>query len=223
MCHLCYLGHAPLTAVQLLWVNMIMDTLGALALATEPPQDELMERTPVGREGSFISGAMWRNIAGQSLYQFIVIWYLQTEGEDLFQLSGPGADLTLNTLIFNSFIFCQVWLRYPPRLFFPFDVVSRLIRVFLSQIFNEISSREMEKIDVLTGLLKNYVFVGVISCTVVFQIIIVEFLGDFASTTPLDPSQWLVCVLFGFLGMPIAAAVKLIPVGSKETQAPRQG
>ncbi|GJW57211.1 calcium-transporting ATPase 1-like protein, partial [Tanacetum coccineum] len=37
---------APLTAVQLLWVNMIMDTLGALALATEPPTDELMERTP---------------------------------------------------------------------------------------------------------------------------------------------------------------------------------
>ncbi|CAA6657525.1 unnamed protein product [Spirodela intermedia] len=193
----CLTGHAPLTAVQLLWVNMIMDTLGALALATEPPQDELMKRTPLGREGSFISSAMWRNIAGQSLYQFIVICYLQTEGKDLFQLSGPDADLTLNTLIFNAFIFCQ--------------------------IFNEISSREMEKIDVLTGLLNNYVFVGVVSCTVAFQIIIVEFLGDFAGTTPLDLSQWLVCVLIGFLGMPIAAAVKLIPVGSKETQPPRQG
>ncbi|CAA7393597.1 unnamed protein product [Spirodela intermedia] len=193
----CLTGHAPLTAVQLLWVNMIMDTLGALALATEPPQDELMKRTPLGREGNFISSAMWRNIVGQSLYQFIVICYLQTEGKDLFQLSGPDADLTLNTLIFNAFIFCQ--------------------------IFNEISSREMEKIDVLTGLLNNYVFVGVVSCTVAFQIIIVEFLGDFAGTTPLDLSQWLVCVLIGFLGMPIAAAVKLIPVGSKETQPPRQG
>jgi Ca2+-transporting ATPase len=45
----CSTGHVPLTAVQLLWVNLIMDTLGALALATEPPTDELMDRTPVGR------------------------------------------------------------------------------------------------------------------------------------------------------------------------------
>ena len=55
---------------------MIMDTLGALALATEPPKDDLMERTPVGRKGNFISNVMWRNILGQSFYQFLVIWYL---------------------------------------------------------------------------------------------------------------------------------------------------
>ncbi|XP_078430340.1 autoinhibited Ca2+-ATPase 1 [Wolffia australiana] len=181
----CLTGEAPLTAVQLLWVNMIMDTLGALALATEPPRDELLKRAPVGRNGSFISNAMWRNIAGQSLYQFIVIWFLQAEGKELFQLSGPHADLTLNTLIFNTFIFCQ--------------------------IFNEVSSRDMEKIDVLAGLLDNSVFVGVLSCTVVFQIVIVQFLGDFASTTPLDLQQWIACVLIGFLGMPVAAAVKFIP------------
>lgn len=101
-------GNAPLTAVQLLWVNMIMDTLGALALATEPPQDDLMKREPVGRGGSFISNVMWRNIMGQSLYQFVVIWYLQTRGKWLFQLAGPDADLILNTLIFNTFVFCQV-------------------------------------------------------------------------------------------------------------------
>ncbi|GFP84392.1 calcium-transporting ATPase 10 plasma membrane-type [Phtheirospermum japonicum] len=42
-------GNVPLNAVQLLWVNLIMDTLGALALATEPPTDHLMRRKPVGR------------------------------------------------------------------------------------------------------------------------------------------------------------------------------
>lgn len=101
-------GNAPLTAVQLLWVNMIMDTLGALALATEPPNDELMKRLPVGRRGSFISNVMWRNIMGQSLYQFSVIWFLQAKGKSAFDLDGPDSDLTLNTLIFNSFVFCQV-------------------------------------------------------------------------------------------------------------------
>ncbi|XP_068656065.1 calcium-transporting ATPase 10, plasma membrane-type-like [Aristolochia californica] len=184
----CLTGSAPLTAVQLLWVNMIMDTLGALALATEPPHDGLMKRMPVGRRGNFISNIMWRNILGQAFYQFVVIWYLQAEGKKLFQLEGPDSDLVLNTLIFNSFVFCQV--------------------------FNEISSREMEKIDVFQGILKNYVFVGVLTCTVIFQIIIIEFLGDFANTTPLTLSQWFVSVLFGFLGMPIAAVVKMIPVGS---------
>ncbi|XP_010549278.1 PREDICTED: calcium-transporting ATPase 1, chloroplastic [Tarenaya hassleriana] len=185
----CLTGNAPLTAVQLLWVNMIMDTLGALALATEPPTEDLMKRSPVGRKGNFISNVMWRNILGQSLYQLVVIWYLQTRGKSAFGLDENnvvGSDLTLNTLIFNTFVFCQV--------------------------FNEISSREMEKTNVFKGILKNYVFVGVLTCTVVFQIIIVEILGAFADTTPLTSAQWLVTVLLGFLGMPISAALKMIPV-----------
>ncbi|KAL8170276.1 hypothetical protein V2J09_022080 [Rumex salicifolius] len=187
-CSACLTGNAPLTAVQLLWVNMIMDTLGALALATEPPNDDLMKRLPVGRKGSIISTIMWRNILGQSLYQFAVIWYLQARGKEAFKLDGPYSDLILNTLIFNSFVFCQV--------------------------FNEISSREMEKINVFKGILKNYVFVTVLACTVVFQIIIIEFLGTFANTSPLTLTQWVISVLLGFIGMPVAAAVKMIPVGS---------
>nr|XP_043614682.1 calcium-transporting ATPase 1-like [Erigeron canadensis] len=185
----CLTGQAPLTAVQLLWVNMIMDTLGALALATEPPTDELMQRTPVGRKGNFITNVMWRNIMGQSLYQFVVIWYLQTSGKMTFHLDKSDSDLVLNTLIFNSFVFCQV--------------------------FNEISSREMEKIDVFKGMLKNYVFLAVLTCTVIFQIIIIEFLGTYANTSPLTLPQWFASVTIGFLGMPIAAAVKMIPVGSR--------
>ena len=86
-----------------------MDTLGALALATEPPSDELMKRQPVGRKGSIISNVMWRNILGQAIYQFVVIWYLQTRGKQVFGLTSPDSDLTLNTIIFNSFVFCQVY------------------------------------------------------------------------------------------------------------------
>ncbi|VAH87901.1 hypothetical protein VPH35_064662 [Triticum aestivum] len=185
----CLTGSAPLTAVQLLWVNMIMDTLGALALATEPPNDELMKRTPVGRKGNFISNIMWRNIMGQAIYQFFVIWYLQTEGKTLFELKGDNSDLVLNTLIFNCFVFCQV--------------------------FNEVSSREMERINVFKGILDNNVFVAVLGSTVVFQIIIVQFLGDFANTTPLSLREWFSCIVIGFIGMPIAAIVKLFPVGSQ--------
>ncbi|KAL0431497.1 UNVERIFIED_CONTAM: Calcium-transporting ATPase 2, plasma membrane-type [Sesamum radiatum] len=183
----CLTGSAPLTAVQLLWVNMIMDTLGALALATEPPTEELMKKSPVGRKGNFISTVMWRNILGQSLYQFLVIWFLQAYGKTFFRLHGcSDPDLILNTIIFNTFVFCQ--------------------------LFNEVNSREMEKVNVLKGILNNYVFVSVLGSTVLFQIIIIEYLGTFANTTPLTLMQWLVCVFIGFLGMPIAVVLKLIPL-----------
>lgn len=83
---------------------------------------------------------------------------------------------------------------------------------FILQVFNEISSREMEKIDVFKGILDNYVFVTVLSATVFFQIIIIECLGTFANTSPLTLAQWFVSIFLGFLGMPIAGAVKMIPV-----------
>jgi Ca2+-transporting ATPase len=186
----CITGTAPLTAVQLLWVNLIMDTLGALALATEPPNDELMKRLPVGRTGSFISNSMWRNIIGQSVYQLIVLAVLEIEGERLLQLHGSDAELILNTLIFNTFVFCQV--------------------------FNEISSREIDKINVLHGTFNNWIFLGVLSFTVVFQVIIVEFLGDLASTVPLSGKFWLISVLIGFFSMPVAVVIKCIPVSPKQ-------
>ncbi|XP_024977550.1 calcium-transporting ATPase 2, plasma membrane-type-like [Cynara cardunculus var. scolymus] len=183
----CLTGSAPLTAVQLLWVNMIMDTLGALALATEPPNEELMKRAPVGRKGNFITNVMWRNIFGQAVYQFAVIWLLQSKGKSFFGLDGDDSDLILNTLIFNSFVFCQ--------------------------LFNEVNSREMEKEDVLDGILENKVFVSVIAATVIFQVIIIEYLGTFANTSPLTTTQWLFSIFTGFLSMPIAVFLKKIPVG----------
>ena len=101
-------GSAPLTAVQLLWVNLIMDTLGALALATEPPNDGLLKRPPVARGANFITKPMWRNIIGQSIYQLIILGILNFDGKRLLGLSGSDATKVLNTLIFNSFVFCQV-------------------------------------------------------------------------------------------------------------------
>ncbi|KAJ0868858.1 putative P-type ATPase, HAD superfamily, P-type ATPase, transmembrane domain superfamily [Helianthus annuus] len=152
----CLTGSAPLMAVQLLWVSMIMNTFGALALAIEPPNNELMERAPVGRNRNFtISNVMWRNISGQALYQFAVIGLLQLKGKSFFSLDGGNSDLILNTLIFNSFVFCQ--------------------------LFNMVNSRKMEKENVLDGLWKNTVFVSVVAAIVVFQVVIVEYLGTFAN------------------------------------------
>ncbi|KAJ8449825.1 hypothetical protein Cgig2_001481 [Carnegiea gigantea] len=185
----CFAGSAPLTAVQLLWVNMIMDTVGALALATEPPNDALMRRPPVGRNTDFISKAMWRNILGQSIYQLTILAVLNFDGKRLLQLTGSDAYAVLNTFIFNSFVFCQV--------------------------FNEINSRDIEKINVFRGIFSSWIFIGVLLSTVAFQVIIVEFLGTFASTVPLGWQLWLLSVLIGAVSMPLAVILKCIPVDFK--------
>ncbi|CAI9782811.1 unnamed protein product [Fraxinus pennsylvanica] len=185
----CISGSAPLTAVQLLWVNLIMDTLGALALATEPPHDGLMKRPPFGRNESFITAPMWRNIIGQSIYQLAVLLVLNFDGKKILGLEDSDATALLNTFIFNTFVFCQV--------------------------FNEINSREIEKINIFRGILRNWIFTGIIASTVVFQVIIVEFLGNFASTVPLGWQLWILSVGLGAVSMPIAVVLKSIPVNKK--------
>ncbi|GAB4843883.1 Alpha carbonic anhydrase 4, variant 2 [Ancistrocladus abbreviatus] len=182
----CITGSAPLTAVQLLWVNMIMDTLGALALATEPPNDGLMERPPVRRGAGFITNAMWRNIIGQSIYQLAVLAVLTFDGKNLLGLSGSDASAVLNTFIFNTFVFCQ--------------------------IFNEINSRDIERINVFCGMFSSWIFMGIIVSTIVFQAIIVEFLGTFAGTVPLSWQLWLLSILIGAISMPVSVVLKCIPV-----------
>ncbi|XP_030525872.1 putative calcium-transporting ATPase 11, plasma membrane-type isoform X1 [Rhodamnia argentea] len=192
----CISGSAPLTAVQLLWVNMIMDTLGALALATEPPKDELMNRRPVGRGTSFITRAMWRNIIGQSIYQLAVLGALNFDGKSLLGLHGSDATEVLDTVIFNTFVFCQV--------------------------FNEINSRDIEKINIFRGIFSSWIFLVIIVSTVVFQAILVEFLGTFASTVPLSWQLWVLCVLLGSVSLPLGALIKCIPVG-QDAPKPQDG
>merc|ERR1712232_181874 len=67
---------SPLAAIQLLWVNLLMDSLASLALASEPPVDELLERPPVNRSDSMVTGRMWANMLGQASYQICVIMTL---------------------------------------------------------------------------------------------------------------------------------------------------
>ena len=74
----CIGNETPLTPIQMLWVNLIMDSLGSLALATEPPYEELLKRKPTKREESMINGRMWKHIIFQSICQIVllVILYL---------------------------------------------------------------------------------------------------------------------------------------------------
>ena len=178
-------GEVPLTAVQLLWVNLIMDTLGALALATERPNDELMQKPPVGRTEPLITNIMWRNLLAQALYQIAILLIFQFQGSNIFDISEAVND----TLIFNTFVLCQ--------------------------IFNEFNSRKLEKQNVFEGILKNHLFLGIVGVTVVLQVVMVEFLKKFANTVNLNGWQWGLCIAIAAFSWPIGWIVKFLPVSDK--------
>lgn len=94
-----------LTAVQLLWVNLIMDTFAALALATDPPTDELLHRAPEPRSSPLITFKMWKMIIGQAIFQITVTLVLLYS--DILHYDAES-DI-LKTIVFNTFVFCQIF------------------------------------------------------------------------------------------------------------------
>lgn len=66
----------PLKAIQMLWVNLVMDTLGSLSLATEPPTEQLLKRKPYGRTKPILSPGLIKMIVGHGVYQLIIIFAL---------------------------------------------------------------------------------------------------------------------------------------------------
>ena len=72
----CVGNETPLTSIQMLWVNLIMDSLGSLALATEPPYEELLKREPTKRNEHIINGRMWKHISIQALCELVLLLIL---------------------------------------------------------------------------------------------------------------------------------------------------
>lgn len=76
----------PLNTIQMLWINLLMDTFAALALATEDPSTALLAQMPYTRDETIITPVMWRNIFGQVVYQLIVIFSILYGGDKIFGL-----------------------------------------------------------------------------------------------------------------------------------------
>lgn len=74
------LKESPLNPIQMLWVNLIMDTMAALALATESPTEELLKRKPYSRNENLITADMWRNIITQGILQIIILGAILFKG-----------------------------------------------------------------------------------------------------------------------------------------------
>ncbi|KAM8916528.1 plasma membrane calcium-transporting ATPase 1-like isoform 1-T6 [Spinachia spinachia] len=174
----CITQDSPLKAVQMLWVNLIMDTLASLALATEPPTDSLLLRRPYGRNKPLISRTMMKNILGHAVYQLVIIFTLLFAGEKIFDIDN-GRNSPLHsppsehyTIVFNVFV--------------------------MMQLFNEINARKIHgERNVFEGIYRNPIFCSVVLGTFALQIVIVQFGGKPFSCTGLTIDQWLWCVFIG--------------------------
>jgi Ca2+ transporting ATPase len=106
---------SPLAAIQLLWVNLLMDSLASLALASEPPVDELLQRPPVNRTDSMITKHMFANMVGQAVYQVTVVMILLFAGPSLLDVEPghlvqqTGENSVHYTIIFNAFVWMQLF------------------------------------------------------------------------------------------------------------------
>lgn len=165
----------PLTAVQLLWVNLIMDTFAALALATENPEPELLERKPYGRSDPLITKMMWTAILTQAALQLLVAGFLYYAGPYIHIAFN---NTRINTMVFNAFV--------------------------LSQLFNEFNARKINnEFNIFKNIHKSYIFIGIWVVTILVQIIVVQFGWKIVTTEGLNWYQWIMCILLGALAIPI--------------------
>ncbi|CEJ54886.1 hypothetical protein PMG11_01174 [Penicillium brasilianum] len=180
-------------AVQLLWLNLIMDTFAALALATDPPTSDMLKRAPTPRSAPLFSVIMWKMILGQSIYKLATCFMLYFAGHSLFNFntSDEVEMLELNTIIFNTF----VWM----------------------QIFNELNCRRLDnKFNVFEGIQKNKWFFVINFLMVGGQILIIFVGGKAFGVTRLSGWQWGVCLGFAVFCIPWTAVLKLAPDASVE-------
>ncbi|EZG51713.1 ATPase [Gregarina niphandrodes] len=228
----CFLRASPLTAIQMLWVNLIMDTFAALALATEMPTDRLLDRPPHSRQEYLVTRAMWRNIMVQALYQVAVMMSVIFSGECWL----PEYNFKYNTSVdpnFTVFSGCGHNHVRSGRLYHPFttredykaswnyDITpsrhyTYVFNIFvMMQAFNLLNARKIQDKDfnIFQGLHRNPYWVGIMFIIVVGQALMVEF-GSQALSVHKDGltwQQWFICIAFGAGTWVVAALGKLIP------------
>ncbi|KAJ3394815.1 hypothetical protein HDU80_010426 [Chytriomyces hyalinus] len=194
---------SALTVVQLLWVNLVMDSLAALALATELPTNELLQRPPESKKAPLISFTMWKMILGQAVLQIAINLILLFAGPYLFNfqalinaggVNGNGSSegealeqkKIMKTVVFNTFV--------------------------ILQLFSLINSRRIDNnVNVFVGILRNPPFYIIFIGVAAVQAILVEFGSAAFQTVHLNGVQWLVCIIAGSLTLPWGIILRLIP------------
>ena len=151
---LCFLQRSPLSATQLLWVNVIMDSLASFALTRDPPSNDVLKHKPYGRDKPLISRTLLKNVILHSIYQLAVMFILMFVFPDFLDMRDGYEESSVcrptqhKTMVFTTFVFMQ--------------------------LFNEINCRRLQDRNVFYGLLygklKDINFVFIVIWIVTFGI-----------------------------------------------------
>jgi Ca2+-transporting ATPase len=171
----------PFTILQLLWINVIMDTLAAIALCSEPPRPGLMQLPPKRRDENIVTKQMLITIVGTATFFVVVMMVLllgmrgTPDRPGWFAGSGawsevfPDFTVRQGTIFFTAYVLFQVW--------------------------NEINCRSLTPhVSGLQGLEKNPVFLFVALSIVVVQALIVSFAGEVFQVERLGWRDWVILV-----------------------------
>jgi len=212
------LRQAVLSVVQLLWINLIMDTLAALALATEAPSESLLQRKPYGKSDNMISKTMIKHIIGQAIYQIAVVIILvfaadyfipeyltpndSLPASAIYSSNGNGQQYMRSGRFYYVTVdsnndYKDLFDQYGPSRHF-----TMVFNTFVTMIiFNFFSCRRLyDEVNIFQGVGKNKMFIGIVGIVSALQIIWGNF-GGIVFTVSLhgmDVRQWLIAVAFGF-------------------------
>ena len=195
------LKDSPLNAIQMLWVNLIMDSFASLALATEDPTDALLDRKPYSRDASILTPMMLLNIFSQSIFQVIVLTVIIFYGDYIF---GVPSDRDLEHFTWNNVN------GYHFTIFFNIFVYM--------QVFNSINARKLQKTEynVFSGIMGNWLYLLIQTIILVGQVILVTFGGRAVRTHALSVTQHCHCLLIASMTLVWGFFVKLLPIDVSE-------
>lgn len=180
----------PLTVVQLLWINLIMDTLAVLALCLEPPSEDTMHRKPVGRSEPFITRIMWQNILGMGSYFTVALLLMMAT--NFFGLYPDQTSLEFSGMIFTTYV--------------------------MFQVFNIFNARSLHITrSPFDGLFRSLNFIGIIALIVVIQFVAVTFLGQLFNAQPLGWQDWLVATVIGSTALIFGETVRRMRLANMES------
>lgn len=170
----------PFTVLQLLWINVIMDTFAAIALCSEPPREGLMRQRPKRRDENIVTRSM--QVAILCVAAFFVVamlgllmglkggWFAAGSGPNPDRWEFPPLNVRQVSLFFTVYVMFQVW--------------------------NQINCRSLSvNQSGLSGVWRNSVFLAIMTAIVIGQCLIVSFGGELFSVEPLGALDWLVIVL----------------------------
>jgi Ca2+-transporting ATPase len=189
-------GASPLSTVQLLWINLIMDSFGAIGLASDDPDSNILNEPPQRKTDSLLTTRMRYYIAVQTFYQTFVLLFLLTAADIVFPIDLMGyhksdnaskgvPSIRTETLVFNTFI--------------------------LMQLTNLICARQLNgEINMFGGFFKNRYFVVILLIIGGFQIFCVSVAYSLFNCVSLSIPEWGICAMFAAINIPVVSISKLI-------------